>query len=65
MKAPVGFDTAVIVGQQALIIVERFAHLLQLLVSSAGRRQRRGLGFQAHAQLQNAAHAQRGIDIQP
>ncbi|MNF91331.1 hypothetical protein D3C84_739290 [compost metagenome] len=65
MKAPVRFDTAVVVGQQALIVIQRFTHLRQLQVGAARCRQRRRLGFQAHAQLQNTAHPQRRIDIQP
>ncbi|MNL05370.1 hypothetical protein D3C87_1259600 [compost metagenome] len=65
MKASVGLDATVIVGQQVLIIVECFAHLRQLLIAPTGRRQRRCLGFQAHAQFEDAAHSQRGIDIQP
>ena len=64
VEAPIRFDTTVIVGQQTLIVVERLAHLRQLLIAAANGSQCGGLGFQAHAQFQNAAHPQRRIDIQ-
>ncbi|MNP61997.1 hypothetical protein D3C76_1572360 [compost metagenome] len=65
MKAPVGFDATVVVGQQALIVVQRLAHLRHVLIGPTDRGQRCRLGFQAHAQLQDAAYPQRRIDIQP
>ncbi|MNP07144.1 hypothetical protein D3C76_991580 [compost metagenome] len=65
MEAPVGLDTAVVVAGQPLIVIQRLAHLLQLVFAATLGRQGHRLGFQAQAQLQDCPHTRRSVDIEP